>query len=441
MKTKGYSPLKRFVIIIIFFLSFVQVSAAEVDTLWLRLCDYSIYDLLFTSDSKQIITCGESNDITFWDAATGKVVRTLNNGGKTSSLQLFNNDKYLLANTLNYEVGTAPKIWDLETGTVIKEMNTKIPSLLRTVISNDGKYIAAACYVYGLAIYDCQTGDTVKSFDYSHRDYKYGPINDEVHYVAISPDSKYLIFTISDCETGNLKVVDLSTMEIVYQTGVPGASDIKFSHDGKFFFVESDVIEKYQDRHEILMYDFETKKIVKSFTNDSYEIIYDFSISEDNKYLVVGNEGNDLNLFDIEKGTKIYSYNNGYPFGTYDNVEISNDNNYIVGNSYDYMLLFPFKTTTIIENEKISNSSIIQNILFNKTSNSINLTLNISKSNSTEINIIDIKGTIVSTLFNDYLEAGNKTLSFDLGNISSGTYIVNVKSGEFSEAKTIAILK
>jgi len=58
-----------------------------------------------------------------------------------------------------------------------------------------------------------------------------------------------------------------------------------------------------------------------------------------------------------------------------------------------------------------------------------------------EIKVFDILGREVTNIINDYLSAGNHSISFDASNLSGGIYIYRIRAGSYSESKKMLLLK
>jgi hypothetical protein len=57
------------------------------------------------------------------------------------------------------------------------------------------------------------------------------------------------------------------------------------------------------------------------------------------------------------------------------------------------------------------------------------------------INIYDMKGRLIETLFSDYLSIGEYRLKWNAENRSSGIYFVRITSGDFEQIQKITLIK
>ena len=78
-----------------------------------------------------------------------------------------------------------------------------------------------------------------------------------------------------------------------------------------------------------------------------------------------------------------------------------------------------------------------------KVSSAIGMVRNygIMKSSNVKITIYDILGKEVSTLVNEFQNAGNYSTSFDASKFSSGVYFYKIEASDFSEMKKMSLIK
>ena len=63
------------------------------------------------------------------------------------------------------------------------------------------------------------------------------------------------------------------------------------------------------------------------------------------------------------------------------------------------------------------------------------------KSSFVSLRIYDVLGREVKTLFSGYRNAGNYSDVFDASNFSSGVYFYKISAGEFTETKSMVLIK
>ncbi len=146
--------------------------------------------------------------------------------------------------------------------------------------------------------------------------------------------------------------------------------------------------------------------------------------SPDDKYVVTSNgpDGNSLIVWNTVSGEKAYSYF----YGSYSNIDVSNNGKYIVSSTGKYLFLWNFKNeTSIVENEVENN---LKNIYPNPTNSIATIEFKLKNTGITKIELTNTQGDILKTILNKLLEAGIQKFEFKTDEIPSGTYFVVIQS-------------
>jgi len=102
-------------------------------------------------------------------------------------------------------------------------------------------------------------------------------------------------------------------------------------------------------------------------------------------------------------------------------------------------------STNEVSNVEYIPSPIPQNYLLDNYPNPFNPTTKISfaisKSSNITLTVYDALGSKVSTLIDDFIEAGNYSVSFDASDLASGIYFYRLTSDTFSETKKMVLLR
>ncbi|MEN6511104.1 MAG: T9SS type A sorting domain-containing protein, partial [Chloroherpetonaceae bacterium] len=154
------------------------------------------------------------------------------------------------------------------------------------------------------------------------------------------------------------------------------------------------------------------------------------SISKDNKYVLAYYYTSDLQriFFDSPKtGKRIDSIDSKYiNFGF-----LTADNQYLLAaKTSGGMALYKMDYGSSVENQEGTSSQLIADELLypNPTNGMINLQFNQQVSEITTINIQNSKGAMVRPLFNGFLSEGPQNLSYNISDLATGTYFVQVQS-------------
>jgi secreted PhoX family phosphatase len=160
-----------------------------------------------------------------------------------------------------------------------------------------------------------------------------------------------------------------------------------------------------------------------------------------------------IRFTDVSTGeitSRLWKFTGGIPATSYDNnvnVAYSNKGTYpvelIVSNEGGSKTML--KTAYVTVNEKQSTSiNNIENLADftvypNPVKNDLNITINIVNNETVNIDILDINGKLISTLYNNPSLNGSKELNLNIENLNlqAGNYIINIKIGERVVSKKI----
>ncbi|MCP4105361.1 MAG: hypothetical protein GY749_07480 [Desulfobacteraceae bacterium] len=141
-----------------------------------------IQDLVVTSDKKYLISCSDDKTIRVWDTQTKKEVRKIlgqigeGSFGMIYAIALSPNDEYLaVAGRLsdNPFDGSAIRIYNFQTGNLIRILKSHSNVVLDLSFSPDGKYLVSGSYDYTVKVWDVShTFNLVHTFE-EHQDQVY----------------------------------------------------------------------------------------------------------------------------------------------------------------------------------------------------------------------------------------------------------------------------
>ena len=83
----------------------------------------------------------------------------------------------------------------------------------------------------------------------------------------------------------------------------------------------------------------------------------------------------------------------------------------------------------------------LQNIYPNPFNPVTNITYDIPENSNVKIDIFDISGKLVHSLFNEFQHSGHHMISWDASFQPSGVYLLQLKTDDFTETKKITCLK
>jgi WD40 repeat protein/transcriptional regulator with XRE-family HTH domain len=152
-----------------------------------------IWSVGFSSDGRYVLI-GYPSSVQQLDLQTGREVRTLNGSGGSLTLSL--DGKFML--TCGCGSDRAPKLWDFQTGQLLRTFTGNTGQVPAVAFSPDGRYILSGGYDNTARMWDAQTGQEERRFS-GHS----GVVNS----VKFSPDGKYVLTGSSD-GTIRLWIVD-----------------------------------------------------------------------------------------------------------------------------------------------------------------------------------------------------------------------------------------
>lgn len=247
----------------------------------------------FTSNGKYIVGEEEIHDISLWDAATGKKIKTLKDTrnfpkDKTFSIEALSisgNNRYAIS---SYQPGIL-KIWDLSSGKFVKELkNENVKASHYIAVSHTGKFFLSAGFgkdeKMSLMLWDMGKGKVIRTV--------FTCISGGSAFGVFSPDEKYILFSKDNNEKGEffLCLEELETGRELWcseghSTYITSAA---FAQDGK------SVITGGWD-HTLKLWDIAAGKNIRTFSGDV--TFSSFGYSPKNNLMLTG-----ASIWDISAG-------------------------------------------------------------------------------------------------------------------------------------------
>lgn len=182
----------------------------------------NVNSLAFSPDGKILAAGTGDSTIKLWDAATGRLLSTLE--GHTQSVEsiAFSPDGRLLASG-SYD--KTVKLWDVATRRPVATLNKQTGAILSIAFSPDGRYLASGSEDHTAVLFEVRTGGVALVVD-RHQD--------AVTSVAFSPDSRTLA-TGSRDKTVRIWDVPYGAKlgYVVFASHEDTVDTIAFSPDGK----------------------------------------------------------------------------------------------------------------------------------------------------------------------------------------------------------------
>ena len=225
----------------------------------------SLDSLIFTSNSKFIISGSRDKTIKIWDMATGQCMRTLEgHTGWVYSVCTSPDSKYIISGSYDKTI----KIWDMAIGQCMHTLEGHTGSVYSVCTSPDSKYIISGSYDTTLKIWDLASAKCLQTLK-GHTKHVYS--------VYISPDSKYIA---SGSEDSTVKIWDFVTGQCIKTIAehTMQVNNVGFSNNGKYIVSAS-------DDGKIKIWDFDISQILQELFEP--QTFYDRHISSSGKYFIV----------------------------------------------------------------------------------------------------------------------------------------------------------
>jgi hypothetical protein len=109
---------------------------------------------------------------------------------------------------------------------------------------------------------------------------------------------------------------------------------------------------------------------------------------------------------------------------------------YLTGASFEHPKLKQFLITANDESMAFNMNTILSP---NPASNQVNINTFVAQSGNVNINIVDMKGNVVSEIYNEYANAGNLILTVNVSELNKGIYMIKAISGSSIKTQKLAI--
>ncbi len=197
----------------------------------------------FTPDSKHVI-CGGS-ELKIWDLSSGRAVRRIADTS-TSAIAVSSDGSKIVALGRKSFGGLNVTVYDLKTGSIIREFGGHVGNAHRVALSPDGRFVltghvggrqgSVLSAAFGrkdlMILWDVENGSVIKEFEWSSTAF-----STAVNSVALSPDGRY---ALSGGMDGTIRKWDVHSgterLRLRGHTTLGGVSYVAFSQDGRYIF-------------------------------------------------------------------------------------------------------------------------------------------------------------------------------------------------------------
>lgn len=223
--------------------------------------------------------CG---DIYLWRLATGEEIRQIPNPVSDNARVRFSPDSRHL---MTGGVDMPAKLWDVETGALIRTFETEDPSAapgLGMAFTPDGRQVVIGGQDGGVRLWDVATGALLREF-HGHTDWVWG--------VAVSPDGRYV--ASAGFDPNGVRLWDLQTGDLVRRFPHPNVVSyaLEFSADGRYLLTGGwDATAR--------LWNVESGVEVRRFSQP--QVTFAVALSADGRYLLTGSWDTVARLWDLD---------------------------------------------------------------------------------------------------------------------------------------------
>ncbi len=297
-----------------------------------------INDVCISPDSKYVITASDDNTVKLWELQTGRLIRTLvGHIDEVYAVCFFDDGKYIISAD-----GELICVWQLSTGALLRsfpEMNNDfIEYLIELKPSKERLASLSSELNIDKITFDLKSGDFVVKYTQAPGSpYSVGFIND----VSYDPTGKIVFFACDDKEIHMVEAV--SGNEIRSFKGHSGdVESIDISRNGELLISA----QASWDDGTIKLWDIESGVEVDTLNISGDNV--QFAI--DDKYMILSDYRRIL-LWDFETENDYWFGGNNSRIGA---IDISPDNQYIVsGNDFGELLIWKNESKSIIKRRSI----------------------------------------------------------------------------------------
>jgi WD40 repeat protein len=236
---------------------------------------------IFSADNRTILVTTTDNAARLWDVQTGQKIRDIDGGSGPFADGDFSPDgRYVLATDQN---PVRARLWDIQTGQVIQQFNDHVGDVFRVAISSDNRYILTGNFGDDrMLLRDIQTGKVVREF----------MVKAPVSVVTFAPDNQQIASSAVD---GVVRIWDVNTGQekraLVGHNGVVWT--LQFSPDGRY--LSSGGVDG-----SVRIWDVTSGQEIRRLVGGRQSVVHQAVFSPDGKSILTGGSDGVVRLWDVD---------------------------------------------------------------------------------------------------------------------------------------------
>lgn len=266
-----------------------------------------------SSNGQFALSGSRDKELRLWDLNTGNLIRTFeDHKDSVNSICLSSDEKYALSGSDDKTV----KLWNLETGKCLQTFEGHTDSVTSVSITSDNQYAVSGSKDWTFRLWEISTGRCLRV----HKGHK-----NEVYTVCISPDDQYVVSA-----RGSLKFWDIATgnhLGTLFGHIPANVTSICISLNMEYLLSggEDDIVR---------LWDLGTNRC-REFRGHKNSVTA-VCLSSDNRFAVSGSRDKTIKLWNIKTGQCVYTFDGHSE--TVTSVCLSADGRFILSGSADETL-------------------------------------------------------------------------------------------------------
>jgi WD40 repeat protein len=341
----------------------MQLKADSVELYHGNICAFEeVRTISYSTDGKLIIAGANNKTAIVWESSSGKQIgkypHEKNTCSTCPSIAALSADSKLVISAYSDTL----KVFDRESGKVIKKLRNKNGSFDAVAVSADGKYLAAIEYGY-VEMWEINSGKLIfQTKDNTNR----------ATTLCFSANSKQLIVgnekritEIRNVTDGSIQLelkgflnnIDERLLNYSYMYWAALIKDTKLSADGKYIAVG-------QTGNEARLIDFKTGKTHKTLIGHSSMVI-SLNFSNDGKFLATGGFDGKAIVWNSETGVPVNTFNYHDSTMAIFSVDISPDNKLLATADWGgFVVIWDIETGKVLKTLSPHNGSASYHVKF-----------------------------------------------------------------------------